>query len=106
MRILSKSFGLGVVLMSAFLSAGAHADGTCVGQICIGTLVIDSSDYLGTVIAVGPQNVTYTIPGYNPTTASPSSLSPETQSLGALTAGVTVIDSNDYIAKVNHVFAN
>jgi uncharacterized protein YdbL (DUF1318 family) len=100
-----KKVALSVVSLGLFCSQAYAA--TCADMACPnGTQVINSNGYIGTVIAVGPTAVTYTIPGYEPLTSAPSSLSPETNALGAVAPGTVVINSNDYIGKVNHVFAN
>lgn len=100
-----KTTVFGAAIFSLFFGWAAHA-GDCAGQFCVGTWVIDQSDSIGTVVAVGPAIVTYTVPGYNPVSVSPDQLSPETQAVGAIQAGETVIDSSDEIGKVDRVFAN
>lgn len=98
-------FGLSMLVGVVVFSASAFAD-NCVGQICVGKRVIDSSDYIGVVNSVGLSEVTYTIPGYSASTANPNELSPEVVEKGSMKAGVTVIDTSQYIGTVNHIFQN
>ncbi|MBI3558518.1 MAG: hypothetical protein HY074_19790 [Deltaproteobacteria bacterium] len=86
-------------------STGAYA-GNCIGEICVGGLVIDSSDRIGTVEMIGSETVTYSVPGYNPLVASASQLAPEQAGKGGVSRGVTVMDASERIGTVSRFFAN
>jgi hypothetical protein len=103
----SKFFGAAVAVFCVvtFQGASAKAD-NCAGDFCVGMRVIDNNELIGTVVAVGPTAITYSIPGYSSETASPSQLSPEIDGIGAIKPGAEVMDNNELIGKVDHVFKN
>jgi hypothetical protein len=99
-EVMMKKLLLPVALM---LMSSAYAQ-TCLESICSGDVVIDSSDYVGSVVGIVDNKLIYRV-GSSEYRSIPSSLSKEVSDEN-FTKGKTVLTSSDSIGTVLYVFAN